>query len=162
MGWNGMNMFTPLKIGNGFNLTSGAITDGSTSAITDYIPVDFSQNEAYIMKVSKNYRSMVAAYNENKEFLGRVAGNARSSITLRSDSFTTDPTENEGPVKYVIVRMYTYSGLSGVISEVNDFPYQMQPGTETTNPYETFYILSDTNVIQQTNHTLKAIWQENN
>lgn len=50
--------------------------------------------------------------------------------------------------------------LYGPNSYIDIKNIQLEPGN-TATPYEPYYITSDTTVVQENNHTLKAIWQAN-
>ena len=77
-------------------------------------------------------------------------------------TFTTPSSVNLPESKYVL---YTYSNRYlknnvGVFSRIKLYNLQIEEGNTATE-YEPYYITSDTKVVQQKNHTLKAIWQAN-
>ncbi len=159
LGWNGKNMMTPFFPNRGFTST-GVITNSSSWAVTDFIPVDL-ENNTYTLTLSADYKTMIGAYNANHEYLGRTLGATYNSYTLNSSTdFSTGATENPGPIRYVLVRPYKSDNLPGVINDINNYHYQMELGNTATE-WEPYYITSSTTVVQNQNHTLKAIWQEN-
>ena len=77
-------------------------------------------------------------------------------------TFTTPSNVNLSESKYVL---YTYSNRYlkndvGVFSRIKLYNLQIEEGNTATE-YEPYYITNDTTVVQQENHTLKAIWQAN-
>lgn len=52
------------------------------------------------------------------------------------------------------------NGETGVFSTIRLYNLQLEEG-DTATEYEPYYITSDTKVVQQKNHTLKAIWKAN-
>ena len=160
LGWNGKNMFSPLNKEIGFNNTTGAEISDATSATTDFIEVDFTNNNYYFLTLSNDYRTMVGAYNENFEFLGRRSGGRYSTLSISKNSFTTDKTSATGIAKYIKVKLYEYSGLSGQISNVDSLNLQLEPGNSAT-AYEPYLLETTTEITQTKDHVLKAIWQKN-
>lgn len=77
-------------------------------------------------------------------------------------TFSTPSNINLPDSKYVILS-YTnryLNGKTGVFSTIRLYNLQLEEG-DTATPYEPYYITSDTTVVQENNHTLKAIWQAN-
>ena len=77
-------------------------------------------------------------------------------------SITTPSNVNLPESKYVI---YTYSNRYlkddvGVYSRIKIYNLQLEEG-DTVTEYEPYYITPTTPVVQDKNHTLKAIWQAN-
>lgn len=162
LGWNGKNIFTPLEIGKAFNTTTGVLTNNSKSSLTDLIPVDFDVSASYILTTRNDFRTLVGAYNENNEYLGRTNGAARTSVILTSESFSTNATSAEGPAKYIRIRVYEYGELEGVIENVSDFNYQLEKGSVAT-PFEPYYVTNNTPVtIRNDSYVLKGVWEEIN
>ncbi len=56
---------------------------------------------------------------------------------------------------YLVVLLAPYAGYNVTFSNI-----QLEEGA-TATAYEPYYLTSNTNVVQEANHTLKAIWQEN-
>ena len=77
-------------------------------------------------------------------------------------TFTAPTSVNVPESKYVL---YTYSNRYlkdgvGVYSTIRLYNLQLEEG-DTATEYEPYYITPTTTVVQQKNHTLKAIWQPN-
>lgn len=77
-------------------------------------------------------------------------------------TFTTPSSVNIPESKFVI---YTYSNRYlkddvGVYSRIKIYNLQLEEG-DTATEYEPYYITPTTPVVQQKNHTLKAIWKAN-
>ena len=77
-------------------------------------------------------------------------------------AFSTPSNVNLPESKYVI---YAYSNRylknsTGVYSRIRLYNLQLEEG-DTATEYEPYYITPSTPVVQQKNHTLKAIWQPN-
>lgn len=77
-------------------------------------------------------------------------------------TFTTPASVNLPESKYVL---YTYSNRYlknnvGVFSRIKLYNLQIEEG-DTATEYEPYYVTSSTPVVQDKNHTLKAIWQAN-
>ena len=77
-------------------------------------------------------------------------------------TFSTPSNVNLSESKYVILS-YTnryLNGDTGVFSTIRLYNVQLEEG-DTATEYEPYYITKDTTVVQDKNHTLKAIWQAN-
>ncbi len=74
-----------------------------------------------------------------------------SSNKLTSKITLTTPSDAE----YLRIRVDVANGNSVTFSNI-----QLEEG-DTATPYEPYYITSDTTVVQESNHTLKAIWEAN-
>lgn len=87
-------------------------TDGeNTMATSYYIPVDYTANSQYTLSWNKSAmpsstRVMVFAYNANKEFLARSAGNYDNPRVLGTADFRLAPTSAIGPPAFLRVRIY--------------------------------------------------------
>ncbi len=161
MGWNGKNLFTGLDKGIAlvhYGNSAGTQYISSTSATSDFIELDFNSNDLYrVSGLTRNTNSYVAAYNENKDFIGRTGGSAHDSITFSNSSFTGQATGIGGELKYVRITQYDGSYDE---NEIDNLKIQLEVG-DTATPYEPYYITPSTTVVQENNHTLKAIWQAN-
>ena len=60
---------------------------------------------------------------------------------------------------YVYTNRYEKDG-AGVYSTIRIYNLQLEEGN-TATPFEPYYITSNTTVVQDKNHTLKAIWEKN-
>lgn len=75
----------------------------------------------------------------------------------------TTPSNVNLPESNYTIRVYTNRYLkdgAGVYSTVRIYNLQLEEG-DTATEYEPYYITPTTPVVQQKNHTLKAIWQAN-
>lgn len=75
----------------------------------------------------------------------------------------TTPSNVNLPESNYTIRVYTNRYLkdgAGVYSTVRIYNLQLEEG-DTATEYEPYYITPTTPVVQQKNHTLKAIWQPN-
>ena len=160
MGWNGKNMFTGLVKGKGLNSNNGAEINNINAAVSDYIPISFNLNNNYYLSgLTNTLNSYIAAYNENKEFIGRSGGDKHKYISFNSTIFSKNVSGIEGDIKYIRITQYKTSNNSGTIEDINNIQIQLKTGTKATT-YEPYYIISSTTVVQGTNHPLKAIWQD--
>ena len=161
-GWNGKNLFNGLNKGITlvhYGNSAGNQYISNTSATSDFIEVDFNSNDLYCLSgLTRNAYSYVAAYNENKEFIGRTGGSAHSAITFSNSSFTGQATGIGGEVKYV--RITQYDGYYDE-NEIDNLKIQLEAGNIVTE-YEPYIISSSTTVTQAKNHTLTAIWEKIN
>ena len=108
-----------------------------------YLYSQASQPGIYLMSGDGYYISVGEKYHYNK-------------------TFTTPSSVNIPESKYVL---YTYSNRYlkdgvGVYSTIRLYNLQLEEG-DTATEYEPYYITPTTTVVQQKNHTLKAIWQPN-
>ena len=135
----GKNLFSGFIKGKGLNNNTGEITTKSTGAISDYISVSFENNNKYYLSgITGTLRNYVAAYNSNKEFLGRTGATNRYYIGLNSGSFTAGTPQGTGDIKYVIVYQYEQSGsTTGSIDDVDNLQVQLEKGSTATN-YEEY------------------------
>ena len=166
-GWNGNNLFNPdaMVISNtthvigseeiSFNagvydriLSKESWTPKTNTTYTMVIEIlenTFNQNVSlrtderfYIENYNNTSSYNITAGNTDKHVLQFKKRNDFSNVTLGSFWFNTANT------------------VSGQF-KVNIAVYE---GTTATN-YEPYFITEDTKVVQTTNHTLKAIWEEN-
>ena len=171
MGWNGKNMLDMTGWLNSFSTaTRGTIEKGE-----DSIKITATVNDAY----TNSYKSGV---NDNKSYF-QIPLNPNTQYTI---SWSSD-TDNEGYVylfvnnqqtnNYIFYRNNIHKSKTfmtpqdaeymtyrvGVTKTGKSITYsniQLEEG-DTATPYEPYYITSDTTVVQENNHTLKAIWQAN-
>ena len=88
-------------------------TDGENThmATSYYIPVDYTANSQYTLSWNRSVmpsatRIMVFAYNTNKEFLARSAGNSDNPRILSASDFRLSPTSATGDPAFLRVRVY--------------------------------------------------------
>lgn len=162
MGWNGKNLFTGLVKGVAINNVNGEMGSDAKFAASDYMIINTDLSNYFLSGLSSDLWSYVSFYNENKEYMGRTAGTTRNNITIQSTSIMDSTRTNVGGnIKYIRITQYANSVYStGTIDDIDDLQIQLEIG-DTATEYEPYYITSNTTVVQENNHTLKAIWQEN-
>ena len=112
----------------GIDSTTGEDTTSTTSFRTNYMEVDFSSNNYYISGLpSSSYRHFVAAYNANKQFLGRTGASIQGTRSLNSGSFTSGTPQGTGDIKYLKITVYDS------VPEGNLKNAQMEKGSSATN-----------------------------
>ncbi len=133
----GKNKFSGWVKGIAINSTDGHQLADETRASSDYIAVDFNQNPNYYLSgLTNTLQTFVAAYNSNKEFLGRTGGSMYSNLTVYSNSFTYGTSQGTGDIAYLRVTTYenTPAGTTGAIDDVDNLETQLEEGTIAT-PY---------------------------
>lgn len=175
MGWNGKNMFdmetwlnqcksayggTFIKDNKSITLT--ATTSGAYT-ITYYVtrvgygdinslktPVNPNSNYTLSWEKSFDEQGRVFIFINDKD---SKDGPLYQFSTNNLATKITIPTTADA--EYIRVRIDVAAGSSVTFSN-----FQLEEG-DTATPYEPYYITSDTTVVQESNHTLKAIWQAN-
>ena len=150
--WDGLTVWRgggnlmphPTK-GNGVNPTTGASTTDATRASTDFIPVNFGDNNTYTFSgICDTMNSFVASYNANKQFLGRTIASSRTGITVTKSSFTSGTAQGIGDIAYL--RFAQAEGSSGhSIDEIDDYDYMMNVGSSAM-PYEEYKPITETDI----------------
>ena len=132
------NQFPGWTVGNSINTGNGAINNNANGAISsEYIPVDFSLNNNYFLSgLTSDLRTFVAAYNSNKEFLGRTGANRVNEMLLSNDSFTSGTAQGSGDIAYLLITSYTVTDSVSDITQVNDLETQLEIGVEATKYVE--------------------------
>lgn len=142
----GKNLCPPLVLGETINNSTGAWSSGAgtaTMASDYYIPVDFTVNSKYTLSyqlgsMSSATRSIIYAYNANKEFMGRIAGNSTRTRSVTSSSFTTATTSATGPIAYLRVKLYNATFTQAMVDALK---LQIEAGSATTyHPKCIFFI----------------------
>ena len=104
---------------------------GYTTIASDYyIPVDYTNNTYYTLSYNvsdfpSNTRTMVFAYNANKEFVGRCGGNSDAVRTLSAANYTLGTPAGTGTPAYLRVRVYNAT-FSDTLA--NALHIQLEPG----------------------------------
>ena len=133
----GKNKFSGFAKGKTLSPINGVEVDKETSAVSDYIAVDFNKNPNYYLSgLTNTLLSFVAAYNSNKKFLGRTGAARVSYFSLNSSSFTLGTAQGTGDIAYLRVTTYenTAAGTTGAIDDVDNLETQLEEGTVAT-PY---------------------------
>ena len=136
----GKNLFSGFTKGIGLNSNNGSEITKSNYATSDYIPVDFSTNtNYYISGLPTTLFSFVAAYNANKEFLGRTGGSNNSENKLSKNGFMSGTPQAEGDIAYLRVMCYTTSTTTGTIDDIDNLVIQLELGSTATE-YESYNV----------------------
>lgn len=172
LGWNGKNLF---DMAGWMNAISG-IHNGTAIFGDNRVTVTATDNDAY----TNNWNGWSNIFNINAKpnttytltcsasnvfgWLYVFVNNHSSSNDLNTYMFRFTPLgENETmtfttPEDTVFMRLRVGTFKSGDTKEYSNI--QIEEGTEAT-PYEPYYITPETKVVQEQNHTLKAIWKAN-
>ncbi len=163
-GWNGKNLFNEEKIlmaidgttyENGYYEFTGKNGYFLYGGDNKY-PIEFKSGTQYTLTVighmlqdGDNY---IFQFNYTDGTINQEADNIRiAEITDHKYTVTSRPSKDVMNLK----ARYKKIGIKVYISKV-----QLEEGTEATE-YEPYYITSNTTVVQNNNHTLKAIWEAN-
>ena len=130
----GKNMMPPLAKGYGINANTGTTGKNEKAAASEFIPWNIS-HPAFISGLLKTLYSFVAAYDSNKQYLGRTGATARGSIAITSGIFPTSV--DTAKVAYIRLSHYENDGLTGVIDDIDSARIQMELGSVAT-PYEPY------------------------
>ena len=135
----GKNLFSGLTKGIGIHSTNGSEITNSNYAASDYIPVDFNANtNYYISGLPTTITNFVAAYNANKEFLGRTGGSVNSNYKMASAaSFQSGTPQGTGDISYLRVCCYKTSANTGTINDIDGCNIQLEVGSSATE-YEPY------------------------
>ena len=157
MGWNGKNLFDEKSILmaiEGATYEDGHYVFKNNKAYSKYnqlgFPITYKENTRYTMTIS-GYVS-----NSNLSvWVSYTDGSAATIINImKSTEITNIGITSQGKT---IEKIYSSYGSSAdtYVSYI-----QLEEGSVST-PYEPYYITPTTKVVQENNHTLKAIWQAN-
>ncbi len=165
LGWNGKNMFNVENI-------LGSINGVQYDNNTEYYK--FSTGNVY--SLYSETIPQLNSFTEATQYSFSFTGYEEPTTVEDSTGFRFVFTHNNGGYDYVSVNSLTefsreYTSRSGLsLSNINvNYGYpgwiylkriQLEEGS-TSTAYEPYYITSDTTVVQNSNHTLKAIWQAN-
>ncbi len=123
----GKNKFSGWIKGKGLHSTTGAETTWDNAAASDYIPVNFNINQNYYLSgLTNTLNNFVAAYNSNKEFLGRTSGSATTYRLLKSSVFTAGTAQGTGDIAYLRATQYYSSGNTGTIDDIDNLQTQLE------------------------------------
>ena len=172
-GWNGKNLFN-CKNGYYANLNgvSGEIRDDkflvygiNTSNRAYGLIFQFGAENGRIKEVIKKGTSYTVSINGQFKDQIYVQLNCKDNNNTERSLFSLS--SNTGKkISFVVPDDYNslyyfFVGIPGVATEINsEFSVQIEEGNEATD-YEPYYITSSTEVVQNQNHTLTAIWVEN-
>lgn len=168
-GWNGKNLFQDSDLVESTKWSPNQ--NVTVSKTSDYVQVLYNQNTSTpgyiyreantIFESGKTYTVSIYAKGVNSDSLSIfVYGNTLSAATL-SDSFAVNSstftyTEQSSNNTYLL--LFRSGPTIGTGFQIK---WMMVEEGSTATEYEPYYITEDTKVVQTTNHTLKAIWEEN-
>ena len=139
MGWRGKNLIDENKITSNYYLNKDGqeLTDYNNPwSHSDYIEIESGKTYTFNPNSTAGASAKHCVYDENKNLI---------------TTFDSGPASMEMPSNAKYIRLSFRSTSNNIQLE----------GGSTATPYEPYYITSDTTVVQQNNHTLKAIWQAN-
>ena len=174
LGWHGRNYY---NANDTVNVSSGVTKDGN-----DWITINTSSGARYYNYFTHNLNIIEnTTYTFAVEF-GNVS-NITNYLTLTSgDSFRTQFNfKNISEIDSNSIQIFDMISRGDATLDVGLRTYYGNPNLNTNElltfrisvldedntitsdnfKYEPYYITSDTTVVQQQNHTLKAIWEEN-
>ena len=135
--FGGKNLLTPFICGinisnsaSNFGQATGSASASSANASTvEFIPVDFTTNEAYCFHNDTTYNVMPFGYNASFQPVARMTGASGDRI-LRQSSFTTDPQSvTDTTIVYVRFRFYSGSFTEEGMADIHN---QLEVGTAFT------------------------------
>lgn len=134
---SGKNKLSGLVKGRGLNTSTGAEVDNPEGALSDYIPVNFIENESYYLSGLVNtISSFVALYDKSKNYITRNGGGKRAEMYIKLSTFSSISTMEN--VKYIRVYQYTTSESTGIIGDVDNAKIQLEEGS-TATPFEPYH-----------------------
>lgn len=164
-GWNGKNLFNLEDItivkskietnGNNIIFDGSDTQDNTSTAIIVYKLNNDNIVTPYIKWQNFAITSVNATFTKDSSF---------DNIYIKENTSKNDPGFNPNNINLVNDKKYTISykidsyDSSHAKATISNF--QLEEG-DTATEYEPYYITSSTKVTQDKNHTLKAIWEEN-
>ena len=134
----------------GVGAETGEDNTSSSNRRTDYISVDFTNVTRYRLSgmPGTNGSIFVAAYNSNKQFLGRTPASVRTSTTattLSSNGFSNGTPAGTGDIKYL--KICVYGVIEGVDIDNLTPNIQLEEGNTTTSsvPFRNYGFVSGSN-----------------
>ena len=144
----GKNLFSGLTKGIAINSSNGSEITDKKYATSGYIPVDLTvNNNYYISGLPSTISNYIAAYNENREFLGRTGGSTVTERILTTKAFANGTAQGTGDIAYFRICVFVTSITSGTIDDIDGCKIQLEKGSTATEyePYsgETKHIYLD-------------------
>lgn len=131
------NLFTGWIKGKGLNGTTGAEVTSLSQSVSDFIYVDFDKNPNYYLSgLTNQLTSFIAAYNSNKEFLGRSAWNAKTNVAINKTIFTYGTAQGTGDITYLRVLQAEAESTTGTIDDIDNLEIQLEEGSTETDYIE--------------------------
>ena len=125
----GRNLLSPFVKDIHINSSTGAEQPYNGAASTDYIRVDLMADAYYISGMPNNLYHFIAAYDANKNYLGRTGAGAVSTTHSINDRLANDAAVNE-TTYYIRITVYENSTVDGVISDLDNCTPFIVKGSE--------------------------------
>ena len=161
MGWNGKNIINLEKYirdDTYCKITSNEIRIIKTSVLADCLGPSISLVNDNTYSISAYFDGSFT--NRLYAFFGLSVWDRHINDNKLSTSFRYNGSEDKGRLAIFQNRQNTVLNSDLISDELIISNIMLEEGSTATE-YEPYYITSDTKVVQQKNHTLKAIWQAN-
>lgn len=166
MGWNGKNELNFQGWLNSCGWANRGTIEKTENSIlivatsNDAYTVTYGQDRSYKIPVKPNI-TYTLSWKSNNNLSGKIfvfINNKQESGYMMNfyqdeKKYTFRTTLD---AEYITFRV----GVTNAENSIEYSNFQLEEG-DTATPYEPYYITSDTTVVQESNHTLKAIWQAN-
>ena len=134
----GKNIFSGLTKGLGISSTNGSEVTNKDCSVSGYIPVDFNVNTNYLISgLPTTISTFIAAYNINKEFLGRMQSLRTPKKLITSDVFINGTPQATGDVVYLRVLCYANNPAVETVDDIDGCKIQLEIG-DTATEYEPY------------------------
>ena len=134
----GKNIFSGLTKGIGLNTSNGSEVTNKDYSVSGYIPVNFNVNTNYLISgLPTTISTLIAAYNINKEFLGRTQSLRTSKKQITSDIFINGTPQATGDVVYLRVMCYANNPAVETVDDIDGCKIQLEIG-DTATEYEPY------------------------
>ena len=166
VGWHGKNLINIVdkdaQTKNGITASScdSVITlTGNNTYSTSYGTLSY-YNDMPTIDIAKSYTLSVYPATTTGVYVQMNYKNTSGTEKGFISAVTSSKTLNSVPNDFDYMK-YLFVGVYGTATAVNEnFYVQLEEGS-TSTPYEPYYITEDTTVVQNKDHTLTAVWQEN-
>lgn len=136
--YTGKNLFSGYTKGIKVHPTNGSQTSDSKAASSDYIPLDITGSNKFVISgLPTTLYNFVAAYNASNVFLGRTSAGSDGERILGSGSFTLGTPQGSGDIAYIRVTVYENQNMPGVINDIDNAKIQLEIGSTATS-YEPY------------------------
>ena len=134
----GKNIFSGLTKGIGLNTANGSEVTNKDYSLSGYIPVNFNVNTNYLISgLRTTISTLIAAYNINKEFLGRTQSLRTLKKLITSNIFINGTPQATGDVVYLRVMCYTNNSAVETVDDIDGCKIQLEIG-DTATEYEPY------------------------
>ena len=134
----GKNIFSGLTKCIGLNTSNGSEVTNKDYSLSGYIPVNFNVNTNYLISgLPTTISTLIAAYNINKEFLGRTQSLRTSKKQITSDIFINGTPQATGDVVYLRVMCYAHNPVVETVDDIDGCKIQLEIA-DTATEYEPY------------------------